>query len=50
MDVEYCERCGEPIKYDDYGCIDDEIAEIVDKEGNHLIIHQSCMLKNDSIA
>lgn len=28
----------------------EEIAEISDKDDNHLIVHQSCMVKTDKIA
>ncbi len=40
----YCGRCQEMMT------ADDEKAEVVDKDGRHLIIHQNCYVSTDQIA
>jgi hypothetical protein len=49
--MKYCDRCGEILKTDECGVFFIEpVAEVSDKDDNHLIIHQMCMVKTDKIA
>jgi len=46
----YCDRCGENIQRDKFGIFIQEAAEVVDADGNVLIIHQACMKDTDKLA
>jgi hypothetical protein len=49
-DLTHCGRCGEKLKYDKCEAPSEEMAEISDKNGEWLIMHVTCILKDDTIA
>ena len=46
----HCDRCGESLQTDNVGCYIDEVAEMSDRTGKVLIVHQECRIDSDVIA
>lgn len=45
-----CERCGEQIKPNSNIPSERDCAEIEDKDGKVLVVHENCIAKTDKIA
>ncbi len=50
-DARFCARCGERFHRDRFGNYREEVAEVVDEEGEHLLVHYNgCMRETDQLA